>query len=138
MGLVRHAGERRKGNFIEQLYQSVARRFVVSPRFAWDPDRLAATLRDQVSLAHLAELGERLQSDAAGLIDRAAFDGDEIASASIEAEVCLADEKTREEFMQELVARLRPLLRKYGSRGGAPFRLALAVYPEIQDDREEE
>src|SRR5882762_7757329 len=34
-GLVRRAGERRNGNFIESLYESVAGTFVVSPRAAW-------------------------------------------------------------------------------------------------------
>ena len=61
LGLVRHAGERRKGNFVEQLYEATARRFVVSSRFASDPERLAAVFRDQVSLGQLSELGERLQ-----------------------------------------------------------------------------
>ena len=138
VGLVRHAGERRKGNFIEQLYQSAARRYVVSPRFAWDPDRLASTLRDQVSLSHLANLGERLQQDATALIDRAAFEGEEIATATVEAEVRFKDEAARSAFMQDYVAALRPLLKKHGGRSGTHYRVALAVYPGQEPELEEE
>jgi DNA-binding transcriptional ArsR family regulator len=75
VGLVRHVGERRKGNFVEQLCEAIARRFVVSSQFASDADRLASVFRDQLSLAQLSELGERLQRDAAELVERAAFDG---------------------------------------------------------------
>src|SRR5687768_1905870 len=63
-GLIRLVGERRTGNFVEQLYQSVAGTFVVSPRVAWADDRRGAALRSQLPLEHLVELGERLQRDA--------------------------------------------------------------------------
>jgi hypothetical protein len=63
--LIRHAGERRKGNFLEQLYQATAKRFVVSACFAHDAQQLAAVFRDQASLAQLSSLGERVAADAA-------------------------------------------------------------------------
>ncbi len=133
VGLVRHAGERRKGNFVEQLYQAVARRFVVSSRFATDPERLASLLRDQVSLAQLCELGERLQQDAAGLLDRAASEGETIPSATALAEVRFADEAARAAFLSEYVDTLRALLAKHGESEGERFRIAFAVYPELED-----
>src|SRR5262249_56994951 len=97
-GLVRPAGERRKGNFVEQLYQSVASAFVVSPRFTWG-DRRVAAARDQVSLEHLAALGERVQHDVTALLDRAAFDGEEVPSAAVTAEGHFADVQPRSSFM---------------------------------------
>lgn len=138
-GLVRHTGERRRGNFMEQLYQSVARRFVVSPEFAWDPKRLTATLADQVSLAQLASLGTRLAQDAQALLDRAAFDGEEIASLSIEAEARFPDERARRAFMQDYVQVLKALLKKYGNHADAEgqdtaFRVVMAAYPELEED----
>ena len=42
-GLVKPAGERRRGNFVEQLYQSVAPSFVVAPEMAWSDDRRGRT-----------------------------------------------------------------------------------------------
>ena len=128
-GLVRAAGERRTGNFVEQLYESVAGTFLVSPRIAWSDDRRQDALTAQVPLEHLVGVGERLQRDAIELLDRAAFDGDEIPSASVEATVHFADEARRQAFLEEYLAAIKPLLKKYGSRRGDPFCVALAVYP---------
>lgn len=133
-GLVQPAGERRKGNFVEQLYQAVASTFVVSPRFAWGDERRAAALREQVSLEHLVVLGERLQRDASELLDRAAYDGELIPSASVEAEVRFPDAESRSAFMEEYLAALGPLLKKYGARRGPGFRVAVAVYPDSEED----
>lgn len=135
VGLVRRAGERRKGNFVEQLYEATARRFVVSSRFARDPAQLASLFRDQVSLAQLVDLGERLQRDAAGLLDRAASEGEEVPSATVEAEVRFPDPSARAAFMAELVDSLKTLLAKHGRSEGPRFRVALATYPELEEDR---
>ncbi len=135
LGLVRRAGERRKGNFLEQIYEATARRFVVSSRFAIDPGRLASVFRDQVSLSQLSDLGERLQRDAAELVDLAAFEGKKIPSASVEAELRLPDEAARAAFMAELVDTLKALLAKHGRKKGQRFRVALAAYPELEEER---
>jgi len=131
-GLVRPAGERRKGNMTEQLYQAVAGTFLVSPRVAWTDGRRGAALQDQASLAALVELGERLQRDAAELLDCAAFDGHEIPSASVSAEISFRDAAARGAFMTEYLEALGPLLRKHGAgrSAGAKYRLAMAVYPD--------
>jgi DNA-binding transcriptional ArsR family regulator len=133
VGLVRQAGERRKGSFIEQLYQATARRFLVSPRFATDPERLSAVFRDQVALAQLSELGERLQRGAAELIERAAETGEEIPSAAVQAEVRFPDEQARAAFLAEYVETLKALLTRHGGAQGQPFRVALAAYPDPEE-----
>jgi len=137
VGLVRHAGERRKGNFVEQLYQSVAKRLVISPALTWDADKLAAAVRDQVSLSHLAQLGERLQEDAAMLLDRAAYHGEQIPSTSVEAEIGFSNETDRNAFINEYLGALGPLLKKYGIPGGEKFKVTVAVYPDNNDDNQE-
>jgi DNA-binding transcriptional ArsR family regulator len=129
-GLVSRAGERRTGNFVETLYQAAARTLVVSPRAAWgDPRRLTA-LTEQTSLENLVTLGERLERDAAVLLDRAAFDGEEIPSAAVETEIRLAGADDRAAFLEQYLAAVGPLLRRYGQRPGQPYRIALAVYPD--------
>jgi DNA-binding transcriptional ArsR family regulator len=128
-GLVRAAGERRKGNFVEQLYEPVADGFVISPRVTWGEQR-QSVLRDQVALARLIDLGERLQRDGAELLARAAFEGVEVTSASVEAEVRFATPEERSTFMTEFLEVIGPLLRKHGARKGEPFRVALGVYPD--------
>jgi hypothetical protein len=127
--LVERVEERRKGNFIETLYRSVARSFVVSPRVAWaDPRRLEA-LQRQHSLGTLVGMGERLQQDAAVLLDRAAFDDETIASAGVTADVRFASEADRAAFMDGFLRSTRELLERFGSSEGDPFRAVFAVYP---------
>ena len=137
-GLIVAAGERRKGNFVEQLFRAVASTFVVSPRLVWSgPDRERA-LADQASLEHLVVMGERLQRDATVLLDRAAFDGEEIESATVEGEMRFADEAARSAFMTDYLSMLGPLLKKYGTKRGLRYRVAVAAYPEPGSDPEEE
>ena len=132
--LIQAVGERRNGNFVEQLYQSVAGTFVVSSRLAWGGDRRVEALRSQVPLEHLVVLGETVQRDAVELLDRAAFDGDEIPCAAVDATVRLRDEASRAAFLDEYLAAVKPLLKKYGSRRGGEFRVALAVYPTRSEE----
>ncbi|HTN78132.1 MAG TPA: helix-turn-helix domain-containing protein [Acidimicrobiales bacterium] len=134
-GLIVATGERRKGNFVEQLYQAVAGTFVVSPRLAWGGADRDRAIRDQASLERLIALGERLQRDASALLDRAAFDGEQIATATVEAEVSFADEAARSAFMTEYLAVLGPLLKKHGANRGLRHRVAMAVYPETEEDQ---
>lgn len=129
-GLVRKVDERRKGNFIESRYQAVASTFVVSPRAAWSDPRRVQAMQEQFSLERLVHLGERLERDAATLLDRAAFDGEEIASVSVEADVRFGTEADRAAFVEEYLAAVGPLFRKYGRRRGSPYRVALAAYPD--------
>ena len=132
-GLLVEAGERRKGNFVEQLYESIAGTFVVSPRITWgDGERLRA-MADQVSLQHLVELGERIQRAAVTLLDRAAFDGDEIASATIEAEVRFVDEQARAAFLDEQLALTSKLIERYASSEGEAYTVALAIHPRAEE-----
>jgi len=134
--LVVPAGERRKGNFVEQLYQAVASTFVVSPRLAWGGGDRERALRDQSSLEHLIVLGERLQRDATTLLDRAAFDGEEIASATVEGDIRFEDEASRSAFMTEYLKLLGPLLKKHGAKRGLRYRVAVAVYPDKEEERD--
>ncbi|HEY5626216.1 MAG TPA: helix-turn-helix domain-containing protein [Dehalococcoidia bacterium] len=135
-GLIRHVRERRVGNFVESLFQAVARSFLVSSEVAWsDPRRLEALTR-QHSLQTLFVLGERLQRDAAVLVDRAAFGGEEIASASVTAEVGFADEAEREAFLDDYLKATTELLDRYGKKGGDQYRVILAAYPKAEGGKE--
>ena len=129
-GLLKPAGERRQRNFVEQLYQAIAPTFLVAPALAWSDDRRVDALRRQLPLEHLVRVGERLQRDAIGLLDRAAFDGDEIPAATVETELRFADETARAAFLDEYLAAIKPLLQKYANRRGDQFRVALVVYPD--------
>jgi len=129
-GLVERVDERRTGNFVESRYQAVARSFVVSPEVARSHPARVRALRRQHALETLVELGERLQRDAASLLDRAAFDGEEIASAGVTAEVRFASEAARAAFMDEYLRTTRTLLERHGAEEGEGYRVVLAVYPK--------
>jgi DNA-binding transcriptional ArsR family regulator len=134
VGLVERVGERRTGNFVETLYRARARTVMLSPRLIGGP-RHAQALADQVSLEKLVRLGERLGRDATVLLDRAAFEGAAIPSASIEAEVRFASVADRQAFVDEYLATLAALTERYASRSGEPYRIAAAAYPD--PDQEE-
>ena len=128
---MRPAGERRKGNFVEQLVEAVGGTFVVGPRLAWSEDRRAA-LRSQLALDQLVTVSERVQRDAGALLDRAVLDGAEVPSASVVADVRFADEPARAAFLAEYVTLVRDLVGRHGARRsrGHAFRVVAAVYPE--------
>jgi DNA-binding transcriptional ArsR family regulator len=134
VGLVAPAGERRAGNFIETLYQAVGRSFLISPRVAWSDRRRVDALRQQHSLENLVMVGARLQQDAITLLDRAAFDGEQIASAAVEADVHFADEQDRAAFLEEYLAAVQELCDRYGARDGLPYRVALAAHPSAETE----
>lgn len=130
VGLVRAVGERRSGNFVETLYEASARSFVVSPRLVWSDPRRVAAMRDQLSLEQLVAVGEAIQRDAAALLDRAAFDGEQIASVSVSAELGFASPEQRAEFLKAYLRAVGPLLKAYGAGEGERYRVVLAAYPQ--------
>jgi DNA-binding transcriptional ArsR family regulator len=137
-GLVEPAGERRVGNMLERLYRAAASTFVVSPRLGFSGERRIDALRDQVSLRNLVDVGERLQRDATGLLDRAAYDGEQISSAAVEADVRFPDAAARSAFMERYLAAIGPLLREYGAAEGEPFRVAMVIYADPERDAEDQ
>lgn len=132
-GLLLEAGERRKGNFVEQLYESAAGTFVVSPRLTWGDGARLVALADQVSLQHLVEVGERLQRNAAALLDRAAFDGEQIPSATVEATARFATGAARAAFLDEYLALTARLIEQHAAPHGAPFTVTFVVHPSTEE-----
>lgn len=124
---------RRQGNFVETLYRSAARSFVISPQVIWSDARRLEALKSQHSLETLVALGERLQCDAAELLDRASFDGEEIPSAAVSAEMSFASESDRSAFIREYLESVRTLVERYEARRGEPYRVVLAVHPRTEE-----
>jgi hypothetical protein len=129
--LVTRSGERRTGNFVETLYRSAASSFVVSPEVTWADPRRARVIKSQLSLGELVRLGERLQSDAVALLDRAAFEGATIASASVGTEVRFRTEADRAAFLSEYLSAVGRLVDRFAAPDGEPYRLIAAAYPDL-------
>ena len=133
-GLVRHCGERQNGNFIEQLYVAAAETIVISPRVTWGDDtQRVEAMADQLSLSQLVTTGERLQQDAAVLLDRAAFDGEQIASASASTDIRFANEADRASFLRDYIESITALAARYGAENGEHYRAVLAVHPLLEE-----
>jgi DNA-binding transcriptional ArsR family regulator len=132
-GLLVEAGERRKGNFVEQLYESAAGTFVVSPRLTWGDGARLRAIADQVALQHLVDVGERLQRDAAVLLDRAAFDGDQIPAVAVEATVRFADADARAAFLDAYLALTARLIEQHAATDGDAFTVALVAHPSTKE-----
>jgi DNA-binding transcriptional ArsR family regulator len=130
-GLVTRSGERRTGNFIETLYAAAASSFVVSPEVTWADPRRTRVLQAQLSLGELVRLGERLQGDAVALLDRAAFEGATIASASVGTVVRFRSEADRAAFLREYLAAVGRLVDRFAAPEGEPYRLMVAAYPDV-------
>jgi hypothetical protein len=134
VGLLEHVGERKNGNFLEQTYAAVADAILISPTSTWGDDGTRhRALADQLSLGELFATGERLQHDSALLLDRAAFDGEQIPSASVVTDIRFASDEARTAFLHDYVEALTALARAHGSRRGTPYRLVLAAYPNPED-----
>jgi len=131
-GLVERVGTRQNGNFVETLFRAAARAFVVSPKVTWSGPQRIDALRAQHSLGTLVGIGEQLQRDAAVLLDRAAYDSEQIASAAIDAEVSFASDADRSAFMREYLEATKELLDRYGAKGAKPYRVVLAIHPRTE------
>jgi DNA-binding transcriptional ArsR family regulator len=131
-GLVERVGTRQNGNFVETLFRAAGRAFVVSPQVAWSGPRRIEALRSQHALGTLVGIGEQLQRDAAVLLDRAAYENEQIASAAVSAEVSFASDAERSAFMREYLEVTKELLDRYGAKGDKPYRIVLAIHPTTE------
>lgn len=134
VGLLRRAGERRKGNFVEQLYVATARTLILSPRLSWgDAEPRRQALADQASLDSLVRFGDEVQADASVLLDRAAFDGDLIPSASVQATIRLPDADARAAFLDEYLDLVRQLVERHADSGGEQYIVGFVTYPSVRN-----
>jgi hypothetical protein len=99
---------------------------------AWADPRRLEVLKSQHALESLVAIGQRLQRDAVVLLDRATFDGEQVASAAVSAEVRFATPQDRAAFMREYLETTRELLDRHGNQQGAPYRVVLAVHPDTE------
>ena len=133
-GLLRQVGERRAGNFIEQLLQTSARAYVIAPQalggIAVEPDQI----RDRFSSSYLLAAAARTIGDMTEL-QRMASDLDKkVPSLTIETEIRFGSAAEQGAFAEELAACLASLASKYHderSPDGRSFRFTLTGHPAV-------
>jgi hypothetical protein len=133
-GLLRHVDERQHGSFREQIYEAVARAFVVPARGAAAVDERTRAIADRTSLGTLIDVGEELARDATVLLDRAVFDGVETPSAAARTEIRFADADARAAFLRDYLDAVARLAAEHGASTGEAFRVLVAAYPDPNEE----
>jgi DNA-binding transcriptional ArsR family regulator len=130
VGLVSRVGTRQVRNLVEVLYQSIARTFLLAESLSIGKETIQK-MKDQGSLLHLIHTSERMKKDALHLMEQS-DQNEVIPSASLQMQVNLADELTREQFVADYVAMVEDLVKKYQHKNNHahPYQVLLAVYPD--------
>ncbi len=130
LGLLSEVGERRRGNFVEQVLQTTARAYVVAPQALGAMAADASQVRDRFSSAYLAAAAAGILRDLCRF--RAAADqaGKKLATLTLETEVCFGSPSEQADFARELAGCLAGLTAKYHRDGkGRRFRFTVAGLP---------
>lgn len=133
--LLRPAGERRKGNFVEQLLQARARTYVIAPQALGNLGTNPEAIRDRFSSEYLAVTAAAMIADLAVLRRRADAEGLRVATLTLETQVRFASPGDQAAFAADLAQALAALTRKYHSpatAGGRTFRFAVGGHPTVQ------
>lgn len=131
-GLMERVGERKVRGILEGIYQARARAYWLAPTLV---RRLGGpgAARDQASLRVLCGHAERMLEDVGHLANRVEG-GAEVPSLSLSADVALATDESRTEFLQEVQQAFVSIAERYGARADSPkastFHLSLACYPD--------
>jgi DNA-binding transcriptional ArsR family regulator len=131
-GLLRHVGERRKGNCVERLLQTSARHYLIAPEtlgaLGLDPRRIA----DRFSSAYLVAVASQAARDVGGMQERAEAEGKRLATLTVQTDVRFATAERQHAFAAELAEAITRLAARYNepdSRGGRWFRFVVGGYP---------
>jgi hypothetical protein len=111
----------------EGVYQAEARSYWLSPRLV---GRIGLPrTRDRLSLGHLLELMEEVQSEVATIAATADTEAaPELPSLGVSGEIRVRPEQ-RQQFLADLQTALQDLFTRYGGAEGDAFKLAVACYP---------
>lgn len=131
VGLVTKVGTRQVRNLVEVLYQSIARTFFLAETLSISKETIQK-IKDQGSLLHLIHTSERMRKDALLLMEQS-DQNEVIPSASLQMQVNLTDESVREQFVEDYVALVKSLIKRYQQNNGNQhaYQVILSVYPDV-------
>jgi DNA-binding transcriptional ArsR family regulator len=138
VGLVTKVGSRQVRNLVEVLYQSIAKTFLLAETLSISKETIQK-IKDQGSLLHLIHTSERIKKDALLLMEQS-DENEVIPSASLQMQVNLENETTREQFVEDYVSLVKDLVKKYQSnkQQAHPYQVILSVYPDLNQRSEHE
>lgn len=129
-GLVRLAGERRKGNCTERLLQTTARSYLISPEILGE--LRPSEDQDRFSIASLAGIAARTISELAHLTPLAESAGKRLATLSLNADIRFATPESRARFAAEITEAFVTAIERHHNAeaaGGRSFRIFFGGYP---------
>lgn len=131
VGLVTKVGTRQVRNLVEVLYQSIAKTFLLAETLSISKETIQK-IKDQGSLLHLIHTSERMRKDALLLMEQS-DQNEVIPSASLQMKVNLTDETMREQFVEDYVALVKSLVKRYqqNSENQHVYQVLLSVYPDV-------
>lgn len=130
-GLLRHVANRKKGNCMERLVETSARRYVISPAalgaLGADPE----AVRDRFSSSYLVAVAARTLSEVGALRHAADDAGKRLPTLTLDTLVRFADAAAQRAFAEELTAAVNRLVARHhaGDGPGRDFRLVVGAYP---------
>ncbi len=135
--LLRSVGERRRGNYVEQLLQATATFYVVGPRALGVMGVEAGPIRDRFSSAYLIAAASRTIGDVGELRERARAVGRQLPTLTLEGEVRFGSSEEQRAFADELTDTFAALVAKYhdgAAERGRRFRIVISGHPALPAD----
>jgi DNA-binding transcriptional ArsR family regulator len=135
--LLRSVGERRRGNYVEQLLQATATFYVVGPRALGVMGVEAGPIRDRFSSAYLIAAASRTIGDVGELRERARAAGRQLPTLTLEGEVRFGSSEEQRAFADELTDTFAALVAKYhdgAAERGRRFRIVISGHPALPAD----
>lgn len=131
IGLVRHVGDRRRGNFLERLLVAAARHFVIAPsalgRLGAHPDEV----RDRLSSDYLVAVAAQTARDVAAIGEAARAAGKTPSAMTLQVDVRFGSPEEQGRCAEEITGFVADLARRYHrptTAGSRTVRFLIAGY----------
>lgn len=131
-GLLRHVGDRRKGNCLERLVQSTARHYLIAPAVLGALGTNPARIRDRFSSTYLIAVAADTITAVAGLRGGADQAGKQLPTFTLQTDVRFRGAAAQNAFAEELATCVAKLVRQYhagDAKAGRSFRFSVLGHP---------
>jgi DNA-binding transcriptional ArsR family regulator len=131
-GLVEPVAERRRGNCVERVVQSSARRYIISPAALEGLSVDPAEAGDALSSAYLIAAAAQTIREVAALRQAATTANQRLSTLTLQLDIRFASAAARGAFADELAQFLAASARKYhepDAAGGRSYRFTVTGYP---------
>ncbi len=130
-GLLRHVGDRRRGNFTERLLQASARHYLIPPQLlgvlGTDPKQVA----DKASSAYQVAVAADVAQTVATMREAAETAGKRLPTVTMQVDVRFASAADQRAFGEELTEAIAGLVEKYHRVDGHSFTFSVLGHPKV-------